>query len=84
MSISISKDKLLDMYRKMLLIRYHELTVKELFASGRIPGFVHLYVGEEAVAVGVMSNLKEEDYITSTHRVREKSLINSKHDREPK
>ncbi|AOL17364.1 pyruvate dehydrogenase (acetyl-transferring) E1 component subunit alpha [Sulfolobus sp. A20] len=68
MSISISKDKLLDMYRKMLLIRYHELTVKELFASGRIPGFVHLYVGEEAVAVGVMSNLKEEDYITSTHR----------------
>ncbi len=68
MSISIPKDKLLDMYRKMLMIRYHELTVKELFASGRVPGFVHLYVGEEAVAVGVMSNLKEDDYITSTHR----------------
>jgi len=43
----IPKSKLLDMYKKMLLIRYHELTAKELFAIGKIPGFVHLYVGEE-------------------------------------
>ncbi|BDB99112.1 thiamine pyrophosphate-dependent dehydrogenase E1 component subunit alpha [Saccharolobus caldissimus] len=65
---SIPKEKLLEMYKKMLLIRYHELTAKELFASGKIPGFVHLYVGEEAVAVGVISALREDDYITSTHR----------------
>ncbi|ACP45087.1 dehydrogenase E1 component [Sulfolobus islandicus Y.G.57.14] len=64
----IPKSKLLDMYKKMLLIRYHELTAKELFAIGKIPGFVHLYVGEEAVAVGVMSTLRDDDYITSTHR----------------
>ncbi|QXJ28894.1 Acetoin dehydrogenase E1 component alpha-subunit [Saccharolobus shibatae B12] len=64
----IPKNKLLDMYKKMLLIRYHELTAKELFATGKIPGFVHLYVGEEAVAVGVMSTLRDDDYITSTHR----------------
>ncbi|MCH4815853.1 MAG: thiamine pyrophosphate-dependent dehydrogenase E1 component subunit alpha [Saccharolobus sp.] len=64
----IPKSKLLDMYKKMLLIRYHELTAKELFATGKIPGFVHLYVGEEAVAVGVMSTLRDDDYITSTHR----------------
>jgi len=58
---SIPKEKLLEMYKKMLLIRYHELTAKELFASGKIPGFVHLYVGEEAVAVGVISALREDD-----------------------
>ncbi|RQN25297.1 thiamine pyrophosphate-dependent dehydrogenase E1 component subunit alpha, partial [Paraburkholderia tropica] len=39
-----------------------------IFSDGRIPGFVHLYVGEEAVATGVMSQLNDDDYITSTHR----------------
>ena len=42
--------------------------VAELFAAGKIPGFVHLYVGEEAVATGVCANLTDKDYITSTHR----------------
>jgi pyruvate dehydrogenase E2 component (dihydrolipoamide acetyltransferase) len=51
----------------MVLIRAFEDKVHELFAQGRIPGFVHLYAGEEAVAVGVISNLEKGDYITSTH-----------------
>jgi pyruvate dehydrogenase E1 component alpha subunit len=61
-------EKLLDMYYRMVLIRAFEDKVHELFAQGKIPGFVHLYAGEEAVAVGVISNLKKGDYITSTHR----------------
>ena len=38
----------------------------KIFSDGKIPGFVHLYVGEEAVATGVMSQLEDDDYITST------------------
>jgi pyruvate dehydrogenase E1 component alpha subunit len=64
----ISKEKLLWMYETMVKIRVHEERVAELFAQGKIGGFVHLYVGEEAVATGVMANLKKEDFITSTHR----------------
>ena len=53
---------------RMALIRRFEERVGELFADNEIPGFVHLYVGMEAVAVGVCSALEESDYITSTHR----------------
>jgi pyruvate dehydrogenase E1 component alpha subunit len=56
------------MFRKMLEIRYFEDKVHEIFAQGKLPGFVHLYAGEEAVAVGVCANLFETDMITSTHR----------------
>ena len=49
-------------------IRYFEEKVHKIFSDGKIPGFVHLYVGEEAVATGVMSQLEDDDYITSTHR----------------
>jgi len=62
------KDKLVWMYRKMVEIRTFESKVTELFAAGKIPGFVHLYIGEEAVAVGACANLKDSDFITSTHR----------------
>ncbi len=65
---SLTRDLALWMYERMLLIRFYEEKVKELFAQGKIPGFVHLYVGEEAVAVGVAANLRKDDYITSTHR----------------
>lgn len=61
-------DILLTLYREMLLIRRFEERVSDLFAKGRVPGFVHLYIGEEAVAVGVCSVLNDNDYITSTHR----------------
>jgi len=68
MAINIPREKLLEMYELMNRIRYFELTARKLFAEGKIPGFVHLYAGEEAVAVGVMVNLKPGDVITSTHR----------------
>ena len=64
----ISHDLLLAYYRKMLELRLFELKVQELYRNGRLPGFVHLYVGEEAVAVGVCSNLGAPDLIFSTHR----------------
>jgi pyruvate dehydrogenase E1 component alpha subunit len=63
-----SKEKLFDLLESMLVIREFESTIQKHFAAGEIPGFVHLYLGEEAVAVGACSALKENDYITSTHR----------------
>ena len=61
-------DLLLMLYRRMCLIRQFEERVGKLFARGKLPGFVHLYIGQEAVAVGVCSVLSTDDYITSTHR----------------
>ena len=66
--MEISKDKLLWMYERMRLIREFEERLHTDFAAGKIPGFVHLYAGEEAVAVGVCANLSDDDFITSTHR----------------
>jgi pyruvate dehydrogenase E1 component alpha subunit len=63
-----STGNFLQMYRKMLRIRLFEQQAMELFKRGKIFGGVHLYLGEEAVAVGVCSALTEEDYIASTHR----------------
>ena len=64
----ISQELLLTYYKKMLELRLFELKVQELYRNGRLPGFVHLYVGEEAVAVGVCSNLEADDLVFSTHR----------------
>src|ERR1700691_1667836 len=64
----ISKELLLTYYKKLLELRLFELKVQELYRNGRLPGFVHLYVGEEAVAVGVCSNLEAPDLVFSTHR----------------
>lgn len=58
----------MKMYRDMLKIRLFEEKVRVLDMEGRLPGFFHLYVGEEAVAVGACSAINTEDYITSTHR----------------
>lgn len=66
--MDLSNEKLIEMYRTMKKIREFETKAAELFAEGSIPGFVHLYIGEEAVATGVCANLKDLDYITSTHR----------------
>src|SRR3989454_2069207 len=68
MDVEVNHEKLLWIYERMLLIRKFEDMVHELFASGKLPGFVHLYAGEEAVAVGVCANLNDDDFITSTHR----------------
>jgi len=66
--VEISNKKLISMYKSMLRLRNFEDRVKDLFAAGEMPGFVHLYLGEEAVAVGASSALEKDDYITSTHR----------------
>ena len=58
----------LRLYERMVLIRRFELRVQRLYRDGTIPGFIHLYVGEEATAVGVCAHLGPQDVITSTHR----------------
>lgn len=66
--MKIAKDRFEFMYERMVKIRLFEDKVKDLFAAGELPGFVHLYLGEEAVASGVCATLNDDDYITSTHR----------------
>ena len=63
-----SKQILRDFYREMLLIRRFEEKVEELFRAGDLPGFLHVTIGQEAVAVGVCRALEEGDVIASTHR----------------
>ena len=65
---TLTREHLLDVYRTMRTIREFEERVHAEFATGEIPGFVHLYAGEEASAAGVCSNLDERDTIASTHR----------------
>jgi TPP-dependent pyruvate/acetoin dehydrogenase alpha subunit len=66
--VQLSRDELLRAYRQMRTIRDFEETVHEEFSAGGIPGFVHLYAGEEASGVGVCMHLTDKDYIASTHR----------------
>ena len=66
--MEISKEKLLDLYNTMVKIRLFEDRIVDLYARGLVPGLAHLYLGEEAVAAGVCGVLREDDYITSTHR----------------
>jgi TPP-dependent pyruvate/acetoin dehydrogenase alpha subunit len=61
-------DALLAMYASMLRVRLFEERARELFQHGRIPGFLHTSVGQEAVAVGVAAALRPDDYVLSTHR----------------
>ena len=64
----LSKDILLNFYRIMLRIRYFENKITDLYSRGLMPGLAHLYIGEEAIAVGVCANLTNRDFSTSTHR----------------
>jgi pyruvate dehydrogenase E1 component alpha subunit len=61
-------ERLLRMYRRMVEIRLFEEQVNDLYTRALMPGLAHLYIGEEAVAVGVCEALRPDDYITSTHR----------------
>jgi len=61
-------DQLLQMYVAMLRVRRFEERARELYQAGRIPGFIHLSVGQEGVAVGVCAALRRDDYVLSTHR----------------
>ena len=64
----ITESEARALHADMVLIRVFESRVEELFKAGKLPGFVHTYLGEEAIAVGVCSQLRPDDYITSTHR----------------
>jgi len=66
--MEIANEKLIDMLRTMMRIRRFEERVSREFADGNIPGSVHSYIGEEAVATGTIAHLRKEDYIMSTHR----------------
>jgi acetoin:2,6-dichlorophenolindophenol oxidoreductase subunit alpha len=64
----VTKQQVLDAYRTMRTIREFEERLHREFATGDIPGFVHLYAGEEAIAAGVIGHLGPDDYVASTHR----------------
>ena len=66
--MALTTEGLLDMYRKMVTIREFDSRAVDEFHAGNIPGVVHTYIGEEAVAVGVCSTLRRTDKIVSTHR----------------
>ena len=65
---ALSDERLRDFLRDMLLIRRFEEKVEERFRAGELPGFLHVAIGQEAVAVGVCAALEEDDVIASTHR----------------
>jgi len=65
---NVGTEKLLRLYRQMTAIRLFEENVNELYTRALMPGLAHLYIGEEAVAVGVCEALRRDDYVTSTHR----------------
>lgn len=67
-STELGREQLLDAYRTMAMIREFEERLHTEFATGEIPGFVHLYAGEEAIAAGFMAHLNDDDYVASTHR----------------
>jgi acetoin:2,6-dichlorophenolindophenol oxidoreductase subunit alpha len=64
----ISAEQWIRMYRRMVMIRLFEEQVNELYTRALMPGLAHLYIGEEAVAVGICEALRPTDYVTSTHR----------------
>jgi TPP-dependent pyruvate/acetoin dehydrogenase alpha subunit len=63
-----SKESVLSFYRGMVEIREFELKARAIFRSGKMPGFIHVYIGEEAIATGVCAQLNRDDYVASTHR----------------
>jgi len=66
--VSPSAETVKDLYERMVRIRYFEEAAGRLFEANKIPGFVHLYVGQEAIAAGVCVALRDDDQISSTHR----------------
>jgi len=66
--LSVDREQWLHIYQQMLKIRVFEEHANELYTSAKMPGLAHLYSGEEAIAVGVCEALRQDDYITSTHR----------------
>ncbi len=65
---TVPPERWLHLYRQMLTIRVFEEHANELYTSAKMPGLAHLYIGQEAIAVGVCEAVRRDDYITSTHR----------------
>ncbi|HEY7207225.1 MAG TPA: thiamine pyrophosphate-dependent enzyme [Gaiellaceae bacterium] len=79
---SLPKSELRDVFREMLLIRRFEEKVEERFRAGELPGFLHVAIGQEAVAVGVCRALEDGDVIASTHRAHGHTLAKGTHPNE--
>jgi acetoin:2,6-dichlorophenolindophenol oxidoreductase subunit alpha len=79
---ALSPEMLRDFFREMLLIRRFEEKVEERFRAGELPGFLHVAIGQEAVAVGVCRALEEGDVIASTHRAHGHTLAKGTHPNE--
>jgi acetoin:2,6-dichlorophenolindophenol oxidoreductase subunit alpha len=76
---ALSDERLRELFREMLLIRRFEEKVEERFRAGDLPGFLHVAIGQEAVASGVMAGLEPEDTIMSTHRAHGHALAKGTH-----
>lgn len=79
---AVSPELLREFFREMLLIRRFEEKVEERFRAGELPGFLHVAIGQEAVAVGVCRALEEGDVIASTHRAHGHTLAKGTHPNE--
>ena len=66
--MNLDNGQVSELYEQMLLIRRFEEQSGRLYMEGKIKGFLHLYIGEEAIAVGVMSALREDDYVITHYR----------------
>src|SRR5262249_43537699 len=75
----LPQDRLRDFYREMLLIRRFEETVEERFRAGELSGFLHVAIGQEAVAVGVCQAMADGDVFASTHRAHAHALARGMH-----
>jgi pyruvate dehydrogenase E1 component alpha subunit len=64
----LTKDQLIELYRQMLLIRRFEEKSAEVYVAGKIGGFCHLYIGQEAVGVGSISAIRKDDYVLASYR----------------
>src|ERR1043166_3384272 len=64
----LDSETLIDLYRQMLLIRRFEEKSAEVYSAGKIGGFCHLYIGQEAVAVGALSAIRKDDYVLTSYR----------------
>ena len=78
----VSEELLRDFFREMLLIRRFEEKVEERFRAGELPGFLHVAIGQEAVAVGVCRAMEEGDVFGSTHRAHGHTLAAGTHPNE--
>jgi pyruvate dehydrogenase E1 component alpha subunit len=76
---ALSDERLHELFREMLLIRRFEEKVEERFRAGELPGFLHVAIGQEAVAAGVCSALEPDDVIASTHRAHGHTIAKGTH-----